>query len=485
MVKNMKNVVIIGSGIGGLTAGAFLAQAGMKVVAIERHDRIGGYAHNFRRKNYRFESGIHTVPLADGGVVRTILGQLGINSEVKTVKFPEMYRTISPYGTEIMPENKNDITAKLYNDYGRQKKGLDKFFSDLDLLYNTIFTLFEKGKRGLLDEDHSKVAPFLSHSYGSYLEQIFDDEKLRFFLSGMWPYVGITPGYGQHLFMQMLFNAHFYEGSYGVVGGFVSIADALAKFIENHGGKIITNDCVERVLCENKTASRVKTQKGLSIDCDLVISDCSPYILHNNLLDENSRSAFWQKRLSRLNPADSVVVAYLGMKKGYEKYIDSNAGMYFKHKDIDAPYKRIHSEKNAPFDCDNLAILHPIEFLADPTIILFSFVKQSDSQNWKVDKKIIADKIIAELNIVYPNIKDYIDFVEIGSPDTFERYTLNTGGSIYGFENTADSYGEAKMPIKTHIKNIYQVGHWTRPGSGMLNAILSGYTAAQLVFAEV
>ncbi|MCL2845367.1 MAG: NAD(P)/FAD-dependent oxidoreductase [Chitinivibrionia bacterium] len=481
----MKNVVVIGSGIGGLTAGAFLAQAGMKVVVVEQHDRIGGYAHNFYRKNYCFESGIHTVPFGDNGVLRKILGQLNINDQIKTFQFPEMYRTISPYGTDIMPEAKSDILAKLYGDYSHQKKGLDRFFGDLDLLYDAILTHFDKGKRGLLDEKHSAVAPFLGHSYGSYLEELFDDEKLRFFLSGMWMYVGAPSGYAQHLFLQMLFNAHFHDGSHGIVGGFAAVAKTLAKFIEDRGGKIILKDSIESIICEDKAAKSVKTAKGLSIDCDLVLSGSSPYLLHNKLLSEDNRLKFTQKRLARLNPADSVVIAYLGMKKGYEKYINSNVAFYFKNKDINAPYRRIHSNPKLPFDCDNLAILHSVEFIADPTILLFSFVKQSDSQNWKVDKKIIAQKMIEELNVAYPGIKEYIDFVETGSPNTFERYTLNTGGSIYGFENIADIYAEAKMPIKTHIKNIYQVGHWTRPGCGMLNTVLSGYTAAQVVLEDM
>ncbi|MDR0304549.1 MAG: FAD-dependent oxidoreductase, partial [Chitinispirillales bacterium] len=358
-------------------------------------------------------------------------------------------------------------------------------FDDLELLSDTVFTLFETGKRGLLDEDHGKIAKFQHHSYSSYLQRLFDDEKLRFFLSGMWPYIGITPGFGQHLFSQMLFNAHFHDGSYGIRGGFVTVANALAEVIEKNGGEIILKDEVNRISVENKTAKYVRTKNGLKIDCNLVISGISPYILQNKLLDENSRSSLWQKRLSRLNPADSVVAVYLGMKKGYEKYIDSNVAMYFKHKDVDSPYKRIHSQENLPFDCDNLAILHSVEFLSAPTIILFSFVRQSDSGDWKNYKKVIAKKMIDELNTVYPNIKEYIDLIEIGSPDTFERYTLNTCGSIYGFENTFNSYNAAKMPIKSHIKNIYQAGHWTLPGCGMFNAILSGYTAFHTILEDI
>ena len=479
-MSNMKTVVVIGSGNGALITGAFLAQAGAKVVVVEQHDRVGGYAHNFGRKNYRFESGIHTAALAEGGVVRTVLGQLGINDEIKTFEYPEMYRTISPYGTEIMPSNKDDVIAKLYDDYGHQKKGLDIYFSDLDLLYDEVFTLWDKGKRGLLDEDHTKTDKFRRHSYGSYLEQIFDDEKLRFFLSGMWMYIGITPGFGEHMFMQMLFNSHFRNGTHGVVGGFSSIPKALAKFIEKTGGKIILEDKIERILCENRVVKCVKTKNGLSIDCDLVVSGCSPYSLHHNLLDENSRSSVYQTRLSRLKPADPAVIVYLGMKKGYEKYIDCYVGMYSRHKDIDAPYKRLRGE-NSAFECDNLAIMHGIQFMADPTILMFSFVKQTDSRNWKNDKKIVADKMIDELNAVYPGIKEYIDLVEIGSPDTCERYTLSTGGSIYGFQSPGIHYHEAKMPITTHIKNLYQVGQWIRPGCGIFSTTASGYTAAQMI----
>jgi len=175
----------------------------------------------------------------------------------------------------------------------------------------------------------------------------------------------------------------------------------------------------------------------------------------------------------------------LGMKKGYEKFIDSNVAMYLKYKDIDAPYRRIKSAQNLPFECDNMAVMHGVDFLADPTITLFSFARQSDSGDWKNYKKIIAEKMIDEFNGVYPGIKEYVDFVEIGSPDTFERYTLNTNGAVYGFENAFDAYCAAKMPIKSHLKNVYSAGHWTHPGGGMLNAILSAYTAFHTILEDI
>jgi prolycopene isomerase len=118
---------------------------------------------------------------------------------------------------------------------------------------------------------------------------------------------------------------------------------------------------------------------------------------------------------------------------------------------------------------------------SDPTLTLMNFVKKSYSNNWKEDKKILADRMIDKAEKLYPGFKDKIDLIEIGSPATFERYTLNTEGSIYGFESTKSIYGEAKLPITTHIDNLYQVGHWGKPGCGVWNVMNNAYLASKII----
>ena len=74
---------------------------------------------------------------------------------------------------------------------------------------------------------------------------------------------------------------------------------------------------------------------------------------------------------------------------------------------------------------------------------------------------------------LHPEINKYIELMEVGSPETFERYTGNTDGALYGFENIKTMYGEAKLPITTHIPNLFQTGHWGKPGGGVWNVMVN------------
>jgi prolycopene isomerase len=89
--------------------------------------------------------------------------------------------------------------------------------------------------------------------------------------------------------------------------------------------------------------------------------------------------------------------------------------------------------------------------------------------------------MIQKLEELHPGIKEMIELVEIGSPDTFNRYTLNTDGALYGFANVKDLYGEAKMPVTTHLPNLFQTGHWGKPGGGIWNVMYNSYIASKII----
>jgi prolycopene isomerase len=119
---------------------------------------------------------------------------------------------------------------------------------------------------------------------------------------------------------------------------------------------------------------------------------------------------------------------------------------------------------------------------AEPTtLLLLAFCREGDSTDWHIDKRRFAEKMLVAAERVVPGFREAVDTMEIGSPATFERYTSNTAGALYGFEATKEVYGEAKVPNGTYLKNLFQAGHWCKPGGGIWNVMECGYTAAQMI----
>jgi phytoene dehydrogenase-like protein len=140
---------------------------------------------------------------------------------------------------------------------------------------------------------------------------------------------------------------------------------------------------------------------------------------------------------------------------------------------------------NNKSELDHLILLKNTLRPEYPTLTLMHFSLASFSRDWKNDKVRLAERIVNQVERLLPGCKRNIRVMEIGSPETFERYTGNTGGAIYGFENIKTIYGEAKMPITTHLRNLFQVGHWGRPGCGIWNVMVNGYTASHQIIREL
>lgn len=476
-------VVVIGSGIGGLTTGAFLAKQGYHVTVLEKHYQIGGYAHNFSRKGFTWEAGVHTVPMSDDGVVRSILKQLGVDDQIETVEHSEMYRVSSPDGDFIIPSKKEDIHTWFYETFPDEKGGLDKFFVDMDEIYANMFTLFEPGKRGYNDKDPVFSAKFTGRSFQSYLDETFSGDVIKNVIGGQWPFVAITANKGAKLFMSMLFATHYFNGSHSVHGGFANLAKAIASVISDSGGEIVLREEVVSIQCVNKIAKKVVTKSGKEFDADIVVSNIAPQLLHRSVIEESARSKRWLRRLDTLDPSLSSVIVYLGMKEGYEQFIKGNVVCHYDTPDCSAIYE--YTKAGEDYKEDYLILLNPSEAIKKPILTAVTFALESSSDNWKEKKIEISQKVIRKIETHYPGISEYIEYVEVGSPQTFVRYSDNYKGAIYGFENTCDKFKESKMPYKVHLKNLYQAGHWTVPGCGIYNVVTNGFTVAKQIVDEL
>ena len=290
------DAIIIGSGIGGLTCGAFLTRAGMRVLVLEQHTKIGGYAHSFKRKGFVFESGIHSVPMSENGLIMHLLRLLGIDNNVETLEHPEMYSVSMPELSMAIPSKKDEIYDFLLRSFSDQKENLQKLFSESANFYNNIVDPMFNFEKTFQEMNREFVSQYHNRSYNHFIRSIISNEKLKLLLFGQWPYVGSSPDYSPNLFTFMMFLVHIIEGSHCCRGGFSVLASSLASVIINGGGKVQAHSRVTSIIVEKKIARGVCLDNNTEFEADLVVSNISPYIVHNTLLKEEHQSRRWKKK---------------------------------------------------------------------------------------------------------------------------------------------------------------------------------------------
>jgi len=123
------DVIIIGAGLGGLTAGAKLAKEGKSVLLLEQHDRPGGCATTFKRKDFTMEVGLHEMDgLHPGDMKNRIFADLGISERVEFLPVPEFYRFNNERNDLVIPHDPEEAKAILKSHFPDQEKGIDDYF---------------------------------------------------------------------------------------------------------------------------------------------------------------------------------------------------------------------------------------------------------------------------------------------------------------------------------------------------------------------
>jgi len=470
------DVAIIGSGIGGLVCGAFLAHEGKKVIVLEKHYQIGGYTHSFKRGKYKFESAVHSVPLGPDGFILHLLKKLGIHNQLSIIPHKSMYQTSWDSKTYTVPPWYEQIKDKISSDFPHQKKNMTSLLEDMRRFYDSFI---EPVRKGSLEE----TTPYLdfvqkhqNKTYKQYIDSFIDDDNLRQILYSQWPFGGTPPEYAPIAYYVLMFMVHAMEGSHYLSGGFCSLAKSLASVIENNGGEVKCRSEVTELNTENKLVKEVVLSDGQRFSVSTVVSNISPYLLYGKLLDHSSRNKIWLRRINNLTPSLSAVALYLGLNSSVSDILPECIYFWYSDSCNSEIYKRIRN--NTQNNVDHLIFLRSPEQEGDRTLMLMNFVNNNFSSNWKQDKKEFSNKILDKAETVIPELRNRINLMETGSPTTFERYTANTRGALYGFENSYKIYAEAKLPAQTHIPNLYLAGHWGKPGGGIWNVVYNGYTAA-------
>src|SRR6202166_3002113 len=239
------DVVVIGSGIGGLIAANLLARDGARVLLVEQHYMVGGYCSTFRRGGYTFDAATHFYPLL--GNRETLTGTLLVELVVQTrwVEMDPVDTFHLPDGTRFdVPAAFDAYLAMLKAAFPHEAAALDVFFGEVRQANLLGLLRYFRGR------ETPGLAPYAELTVRQVLERHFRDRKLKLLLTADCPHWGSPPDRTSFVFDSML-RLSYFLGNYYPRGGSQACADELARCFEERGGHVLMSTAARRILVES------------------------------------------------------------------------------------------------------------------------------------------------------------------------------------------------------------------------------------------
>lgn len=500
------DVVVIGAGLGGLSAAGYLAKAGKSVLVLEHHTVPGGYAHEFRRGHYRFEVALHAIDGAGpGGWSYPVLCDLEVLSKVNFKRLDPFYTTRFPEHEIIAHANPFEYEKELIHHFPDEAKGVREL---IDAMITTYYDVHRFMMDGQLNRRPSMMqtpthyphmTSAMRQNWANFMKQYIHDPKLQAVFSTLWGYYGLPPSQLNAATFIFPWVSYHLFGAYYPEGGSMAMSRALEQTIKKYCGKVRYKETVNKIHISDGKAVAVETENGLRVEADLVISNANAPDTLLNLVGQEYLPAEYchkvEKALAR--PALSNLLVYLGLDRNLNeegwKHHELFISPYY---NIDTDYQAV---KEGRFEDAGMVITHYNH--VDPTcapnggsvLVLMSLAPWNYADQWGTNgelynyrdnphylelKQDSGEKLLDKAEKLIPNLRSFIKYQEVATPLTNYRYSLNPGGSIYGSEQTVSNMYMGRLNEKTTIPNLLLTGAWVS-GGGMSSALLSGRSVAR------
>jgi prolycopene isomerase len=491
------DVIVIGAGMGGLTAAAFLAKKGLKTLLLEKEDQVGGYVVSFKRHGFIFDAtGAFVGGCHEGGEFFQILNEIGAHEEIEFIPVHHVQNIYPGFEVHLRPGGFHSYTDALFDLFPKEEKGLKTYLSMVKRIgeeiesYSKITTL----QKIFFPFYFRNLVRFHRFSHKAILDNLFKGEEIKMALHSL-P-VTEPPSRLSFLFLAVMINKALIEGVSYPKGGMGRISEAMAQAFLHSGGEIHLQTEADQILTREGRVEGVRTKEGKTFRAPLVISNINPNLSVKMLPVELRR--LFAKKWSRLEYSLSCFVLYLATDLDLKQM-----GLpYFTYLRLLSDLEeedRILRKGEIP---QNPTLMVSIPTMLDSSLappgqhilsvlinVPYHYQEKwggGDFEKYRSIKEDFSQKILHQLESkLIPGLRSHLLFYEAATPLTLERYTGNEMGAMYGLASTPQQVGNLRPPHQTPIPGLFQVGHYTRPSHGIVGASLSGFIASRIILKKM
>ena len=486
--------IVIGAGLGGLSAAMRLGAKGYQVDIIDRLDRLGGRGSSVSQNGYRFDLGptILTVP----EVFERLWSECGgtFRDDVTVKPLDPYYEIRWPDGSRFQIRNEEAaMLAEVERMFPKDRAGYLKFLQDCEKRYQFGFEGLGRKPMHRFWDLAKEIPGFVrlraDRSVYAHAAARVKDPRFRMALSFHPLFIGGDP---RHVTSMYILVSHLEKafGVHYVQGGVQALADAMGRFAERQGARISLGTTVDEITVKDRRVTGVTLSDGRHIAADIVVSNADPGWTYDKLLRKAPRKRWNRAKLARARWSMGLFVWYFGTRGTRDQWSDVGH-----HTIINGP--RYRGLLGDIFDkvtlADDMSLYLHRPSVTDPSVApagddcfyALSPVPNLKSKNpvdWAQEKDVYVEKMRTVLNGVIPGFSEKIAAQHVLTPMDFESRYLSPHGAGFSLEpRIFQSAWFRPHNISEDFDNLYLVGAGTHPGAGIPSVVTSSEVLTQLV----
>lgn len=501
VLRDFYDIIVVGAGLGGMTAASLLAKRGLSVLMIDQQNKPGGACTSFKREDHVFDVGAAMLyGFGEKGFrpFRFLLNEL---EELIDVVAHKTLARMTFEGHEIVFWPDIDrFLEELYTLFPQEKDGLKAFYTDLYQMYENIVIKNEvispssefsprQGLRRLLSDPLAilKMQKLLSTSTMDLLKRHFHTPEIfNFFdkLCSAYSYT-IAEETPAVLAATMFIDNHI-GGVYFPAGGAQMLPNVIEKAFERNGGQVVYRQLVDEILIMNDTAYGVHLRSGVEIRAERVIANATVWNIYGKLVRPEHIPPERLKWVQSLVPTFPSMTLYMVLdRQGLPESLYPWEIFIENRKVIDSSDLTLYI--NSLVDTSLCPPDHLVVMAITPNMCQWPHADEPGyhSPEYETQKRREAERMIDQIEQHIPGFRKHIRTLIIGTPTTIERYLLKNGGAVGGPKNQIGQEMLNRLHARSEWKHLYFCGDSTVMATGAPATTVSGVGAANVILREL